>query len=145
MSESSTGSRAAVDLALLFARVPLGAFFLIAGLGKVQGGVGNFVRSASGMVPTYLPTAIGRGYLYAVPWAEIVVGVCLILGLFTRFTGLIVSLMLISFTIAATGLRAAGGGPFHTNVVFLGIALCIMLLGPGRMSVDAFMPRRRKK
>ena len=143
----SEGSRTTgkVNLALLLLRVPIGVFFALAGLSKVAGGVGEFVSKASGTIPDYLPQTLGKGYLYAVPWAEIIVGACLVFGVFTRFTGLIASLMLISFTIAATGWRAQGGGPFHTNFILLSVALVIMLLGPGNFSVDASWPQRRKK
>ena len=134
-----------VNLELILLRVPIGAFFALAGVSKVQGGVANFVGKVSGTVPPYLPQQVGKAYLYALPWAEIIVGVCFILGVFTRFTGLLASLMLISFVMAATGWRAQGGGPFHTNLVLLGITLAIMLLGPGKISVDAVLPQRRKK
>ena len=54
--------------------------------------------------------------------------------------------MLTSFIIAATGWKPlAGVGPFHTNFVFLGLAMCLMLLGPGRLSIDALAPGRKKK
>jgi uncharacterized membrane protein YphA (DoxX/SURF4 family) len=144
MSEGSRGT-GKVNLALLLLRVPIGVFFTLAGAGKVAGGVGAFVSHASGTIPEYLPQALGKAYLYAVPWAEIIVGACFVLGIFTRFTGLIASLMLISFTIAATGWRGQGGGPFHTNLILLSVTLAIMMLGPGNFSVDAFWPQRRKK
>src|SRR3954466_10304782 len=104
MSEGSRGT-GKVNLALFLLRVPIGLFFTLNGAGKVAGGVGNFVSHASGVIPDWMPQALGKGYLYAVPWAEIIVGVCLVVGVFTRFTGLIASLMLLSFTIAATGWR----------------------------------------
>jgi uncharacterized membrane protein YphA (DoxX/SURF4 family) len=144
MSEGSRGS-GKVNVALLLLRAPIGIFFALAGATKVAGGVGGFVEKASGTIPPYLPETIGKAYLYAVPWAEIIVGACFVLGVFTRFTGLIASLMLISFTIAATGWRAQGGGPFHTNLILLSITIAIALLGPGNISVDAFWPERRKK
>ena len=144
MSEASRGSGKA-NSALFLLRVPIGLFFAMAGAGKVAGGVGEFVSHASGTIPEWMPQTVGKGYLYAVPWAEIIVGVCFVLGLFTRFTGLIASLMLISFIIAATGWRAQGGGPFHTNFILLSVTLVIMLLGPGQFSADAFWPQRRKK
>jgi uncharacterized membrane protein YphA (DoxX/SURF4 family) len=144
MSEGSRGT-GKVNLALLLLRVPIGVFFALGGAGKVAGGVGEFVRNSVGKIPPFLPELIGKGYLYAVPWAEIIVGACFVLGIFTRFTGLIASLMLISFTIAATGWRAQGGGPFHTNLILLSVTLAIMMLGPGNFSVDAFWPQRRKK
>jgi thiosulfate dehydrogenase [quinone] large subunit len=144
MSEANRTS-GKVGLALLLLRVPLGLFFLLAGLHKVQGGVGDFVSGASGLIPSFLPNSVGRAYLYAVPWAEIIVGICLIAGLFGRFIAMIVSLMLISFMIAATGIKPSGKEPLQYNIVLLGISLCLMLLGPGNFSADAFLPEKRKK
>ena len=142
---STPAQKTAADLALLLARIPLGAYFMLAGVNKVKAGTAEFVSGAAGSIPEFLPTFLGRGYLHALPWMEIVVGVCLILGLFTRFTGLLMSLMLTSFMIAVTGVKPAGGGPFHYNLVYLGLALCFMLVGPGRLSIDALWPARRKK
>src|SRR5262249_36188375 len=132
--------RVAGDFGLLIARVPLGIYMFLAGLAKIQGGIGKFVESTSGLVPSYLPQSVGQAYLHAVPFAEVTVGACLVLGLLTRVTGLIETLMLISFTIAATGLKPLQGvGPFHTNVLLIGLAAAIALLGPGRISVDALL------
>ena len=144
MSEGSRGT-GKVNLALFLLRLPIGLFFAIAGASKVAGGVGNFVSNSTKTIPDWMPQALGKGYLYAVPWAEIIVGVCLVVGVFTRFTGVIASLMLVSFTIAVTGWRGQGGGAFHTNLILLCVALAIALLGPGNFSVDAFWPQRRKK
>jgi putative oxidoreductase len=133
------------DLGLLLARVPFGLFFLLAGVGKIRGGIGNFVAHASGQVPSWLPANMGHAYLHALPFVEITTGLLAIIGLFTRAIGAIQALMLISFMIAA-GIKPPAG-PFHFNFVFVGIALMLALVGPGRLSIDAliFKPRRVKQ
>ncbi|HYO08811.1 MAG TPA: DoxX family protein [Tepidisphaeraceae bacterium] len=138
---SSTGFT--VDLGLLLLRLPLGVLFLMAGWRKVSGGVGNFVSMASGAVPSWMPESAGRAYLYAVPWAELIVGAMLIAGFLTHFTALITTLMLVSFIVAATGVTDPNGAPFNPNVGYACLALAIMLLGAGRISVDRFVPGRR--
>ena len=142
---STPGQRTAVDFGLLFIRLTLGTLFLTAGVNKVKGGVGNFVNMVMAKPPAFPPAEFAKPYLYALPWAEIVVGVCLLLGLFTRFTGLLTTLMLLSFMIAATGFKGEQGAPFNNNVVLLSIAMCLTLLGPGRLSVDHLWPDRAKK
>jgi uncharacterized membrane protein YphA (DoxX/SURF4 family) len=142
---STPGQRTTLDLGLLFLRIPLGVMFLNAGVTKVRGGVGNFVNMVMTKPPSFPPPEVARPYLYALPWAEIVVGVCLLLGLFTRFTGLLATLMLLSFMIAVTGFRGDAGAPFHNNVLLLSIAMCVLLLGPGRFSIDHLWPERKKK
>ena len=139
-------TRPSADLGLLLLRLPIGVLFVFGGHMKVfKIGVGNFVAGSMEYVPSYLPPAVGKAYLYCVPWAELIVGICLLLGLMTRAIGLITALMLLSFMMAVTGWKDPQGGPFHLSIAYLCVALALMFLGPGRISVDAFMPRRRGK
>ena len=136
-------SRPSTDLGLLLLRLPIGALFVFAGWIKIfKMGVGNFVEGSMKFVPPYLPPAVGKGYLYAVPFAELLVGICLLLGFATRAIGLITALMLVSFMMAVTGWKDPQGGPFNLSVAYCCVALALMLLGPGRISVDALLPRR---
>ena len=134
-----------LDIGLLLARFPVGLLFFLAGVGKLKGGVGNFVEHADKAIPSFLPLALGVAYLHAVPFAEVLVGLSIMLGIFTRIAGLISSLMLISFMIAVTGIHPSGREPLQYNIVLLGISLCLMLVGPGRYSADAMLPERSKK
>ena len=141
-------SIASVGLALLVLRLAIGIFFIALGWGKVSGeihtGFGTFANQASGAIPGWMPHGLGRAYLYCVPWAELLVGCCLVAGFMTRGIGLIATLMLVSFTIAVTGLSDSPK-PFHENVVLIAIAMALMLLGAGHLSVDAIMPGAKKK
>src|SRR3954471_11300307 len=98
-----------LDAALFIARVPLGLFFLRAGWMKIFGmGVGKFVEMGSNMVPSWLGPGLGKPYLYAVPFMEFLVGLLVTAGLITRAAATIMSLMLLSFMIAATGFFPQG-------------------------------------
>jgi putative oxidoreductase len=132
------------DFALLVLRVPFGLFLLLAGWAKIKMGVGAFATAAAATIPSYMPHSLGNAYLHAVPFAEIIVGACLIIGLLGRFAALIATLMLISFTIAVTGLKD-DPKPFNANVIYIAIALALALIGPGRMSLDALFPHRGSK
>lgn len=134
------------SLGLLLARLPLGLYFALAGLGKlVKVGVGPFVEQNLSHVPGFLPQYLGRSFLYLLPWFEILVGLLLVLGLFTRVAGFIAALLLISFTVAYTGVQLGlGGAPFHYNIVFLGVALMLFLAGAGEYSLDDKLFSRRE-
>ena len=139
-------SRPTTDLGLLLLRLPIGVLFAFGGKMKIfTMGVGKFVEEATKFVPSYLPPPVGKAYLYAVPFAELLVGICLMLGVFTRFISLITALMLLSFMMAVTGWKDPQGGPFNASVAYFCVALALMFLGPGRISVDAVLPRRGAK
>jgi uncharacterized membrane protein YphA (DoxX/SURF4 family) len=141
-------SIASVGLALLVLRLAIGICFLVLGWGKVSGeihsGFGTFANQASASIPSWMPHGLGRAYLYCVPWAEVLVGACLIAGFMTRGIGLIATLMLVSFSIAVTGLSNPPM-PLHSNVLLIAIAIALMLLGAGHLSVDSIMLGGKKK
>ena len=136
------------DLVVLLNRVALGLFFLLAGAHKIGGGVGNFYQKGFlPLKPAWLPTWFAAPYGHLVPFAEITVGTLLILGLMGRLGAALACLLLISFTIALAGahLFFAGPGPFHTNVVFLTLALLLAVMGPGSLSADAIWRKSGRK
>ena len=136
----------AADIGILILRIPVGVMFINAAWMKFfKMGVGEFVNKASGAIPSYVPHNLGMAYLHAVPFAEMTVGVCLILGLLTRLVGVITALMLLSFMMAVTGFKDPAGGPFHSSVTYLCVALGLAFIGPGRISLDTLLFRRRKK
>jgi uncharacterized membrane protein YphA (DoxX/SURF4 family) len=130
---------AAVDFGLLLTRVALGSTFLLFGCEKLfRIGVKKFVDLYTSAIPTaWLPKPIGQTYLYAVPYAEFIVGSFLIAGFCTRTIGFIATLMLISFSIAITGLFT-NGDIFHLNqnMAYIAMAILLMVMGPGTLSAD---------
>ncbi len=131
-------TEAAKSFGLLLLRIPLGATFLLYGYEKLfRLGVGNFVHDSAQWIPTYIPPYVGQTYLYALPFAEIAIGALLIAGLFARFSAFVAALMLVSFTIAVSGLFT-GGDYLHVNpnVAYLGMALLLITAGAGTISLD---------
>ncbi len=138
----------ATSLGLLFARIPLGAYFILAAAAKLHMGPDNFANAMLPAAMKFLPEHLARMYLTYLPWVELSVGILLIIGLLTRVVATIIVLLLISFTIH-TGVSATLAPdaklPFHPNLVYLGIALALMLCGPGWLSIDGFLFRPRRK
>lgn len=93
------------DYARLILRVMLGIVFLIFGF-------------------EVTPTFVG----YGIAMLKLIVGVLLIVGIFTRVVAYVGFFYFLSFL----------AGPFDLvmTVVFLGISLCVMFLGPGPYSID---------
>ena len=140
------------SVGLLAMRIPFGLFMLLAGVGKISGGVGGFVEGASGMAPGWAPDFLITGYLYCVPFAEVLVGALLIAGLLTRSAGLASALMIFSFSVALVnakgwdgGFVGHGPGPFSANAIYIGLCVLLALAGPGIYSIDHQFVIKRKK
>jgi putative oxidoreductase len=125
----------AADMGSLFARAPIGAYFVVQGVQKIAHGLNGFVSANAKNVPRLLPDRLGEAYLHLLPFIEIMAGGMLVLGIYTRLGGWLTSLMLISFMIAVTGIRG-DGQPFHPNLIFLGITLLLAFVGGGGYSLD---------
>jgi|SRR6185437_10143137 len=131
-----------VGLGLLLARLPIGAFFLTLGYWKLRGGVDSFISANIGSVPHAVPHEWGYHYLQAIPYAEMAVGVMLIIGLLTRLAGFVGAAMIVTFTIGVTGI-AQQGLPFHPNLIYIGLLTMVFLVGPGKISLDGVWFKKR--
>ncbi len=89
----------------LAARLLLGGVLLAAGLLKI-GNLGESVNAVRGyqLLPWALTVPVG----YALPIIEIVVGLLLVLGLFTRWAALVGSLLMLAFIIGIASAWARG-------------------------------------
>lgn len=139
------------DLALLLGRVPIGLYLLLAGVGKIQGGVEQFVEQGfKPMQPAFLPDAVALPYAYAIPFLEVAFGAALIVGLLSRLSAGVIGLMILSFTIAqlaadfAEGLQR-GPGPFNPNFVMIGLCVALVATGGGGWSLDRLWLGRRRR
>ena len=82
---------------LLVLRLVLGGIFVTAGIAKLSNQA-EFINAVIGY--GILPDTLARAYGYALPWAELAIGCCLILGLFTRISSALVLPVALSFVIA---------------------------------------------
>jgi len=144
-------SSAMLHSALLFARVSLAMLFLLAGAKKMipsaaegtMQKIETFANSVADDAP--LPRPLGLAYGYALPFAEIIAGLLLTVGLFGRIAALVITLMLLSFMIAiGIGWWPATGSAFDRNVILFTTALLLSVTGPGVLSIDGLIRNYRR-
>src|SRR5690242_6522198 len=78
-------------------RFVLGMLSLVAGLDKFFGGMGDFRQKTGEMfAKTWLPPFLYDQFLYALPWAEVILGALIVLALFRLFSLVLGSLLMLS-------------------------------------------------
>lgn len=120
------------DLGLLVLRIWFGGLMAwLHGLDKLK----NFSAYAGKFVD---PFGLGQTpSLALVVFAELVCGLCVMLGLFTRVTALILAFtMAVAFWVGH-GAKLSGQGSGEMAFIFLGAYLALFFAGAGKYSVDA--------
>jgi putative oxidoreductase len=116
----------------LLARLGLGAYFLLAGLSKLQM-LAGFIQQVKSF--GVLPENSASLYAVLLPYLEVFIGACFLLGLWTTMVGLMASFLLISF-VFAFGFFPGSSDIFNKDVVLLGAVLGLLYTGPGAYSLD---------
>lgn len=119
--------------ALLLLRVVVGIAFILHGFGKIQ--------NPFGWMPA--PSPVPGIFQFLAALSEFGGGIALILGLLTRVAslGLAITMLVATLTHAfAFGdpfVNLSGGSSFEPALTYFVIAILIMIVGPGKYSVDA--------
>lgn len=122
------------DLGKLILRITLGLLVLLHGIGKLKHGVGPI----EGMVVAHgWPSYIAYGAFVG----EVVGPLLLLIGFYARIGAALIAInMLFAFALAHMGqlaqLNEQGGWALELQGMFLGTALALILLGPGRYSAN---------
>lgn len=121
-----------LDFALLILRVSLGVFFVVAGLAQVANWAGGYRDSFSGFA---IVSQLGAPTLVSIlfPWIEIIIGTLLIAGLATSVVAAVTALLSFVFAVI-TGFTQ--GASLSKDILFVAVALALMLLGGGAVSLD---------
>lgn len=118
----------------LVIRVVVGIVMAAHGLQKLRGGpaaFGGFLESLAVPFPTFMA--------YVVTIVELVGGILLILGLFSRWAGLLLTLDLVVAVLLVkvnVGLIAAQGAGAELDLALIAGFVTILLAGPGKVSLD---------
>lgn len=85
---------------IIVCRVVVGGIFILAGVSKLIEPIAEFI--ALGRSWDIIPDPLLTWYMTMLPWVELVFGIMLILGLFTRVSAAVIGLTILSFIIAIT-------------------------------------------
>jgi len=124
------------DLGLLLMRIAAGIIFAAHGLQKLDGGLDGFAGFLG-----QLAIPFPEFFAWVVALVELVGGIFLILGVFSRMSALLLSIvMLVTITKvkSTVGLIAepgAGAGA-ELDLALLSIVVGVLLLGPGYYSIE---------
>lgn len=113
-------------------RLTLGAYFILAGMGKF-----NLLAAFVDQVRSFgvLPGNIAAVYGILLPYVEVTVGAMLVLGLWTTLSGVLAGMMIISFVLAF-GVFPGSHDIFNKDLILLAAACSLLYSGPGAFSVD---------
>jgi putative oxidoreductase len=129
---------------LLLLRLVMGAAFILHGWPKIQDPLKWMEGLGLGHIPSFLQAIAA--------FAEFAGGIALILGLLTPiaafllFCQMIGALVLVHFPQGDPFVRV-GGSSYELPLLYLVLSILLMLLGPGRFSLDALwvkQPARRR-
>ncbi len=122
-------------------RVTTGVIFLFYGVGKFMGGLTNFVGGMNQHFAGKLPAAMVMPFAYILPFGEVISGLLIVLGLFTR-AGLVISgLLLIGLTFGTVMLGEAPTVAHNLQYALVNFVL-LWLVDLNRYSLDSIFGRR---
>jgi putative oxidoreductase len=122
------------DLGKLVLRLTLGIFTLLHGIAKISGGIGAIEKMVQG-------SGMPGFFAYGVYVGEVLAPVLVILGLYARIgAAVIVVNMLFAILLAHRAdlflIGQAGGWALELQGFFLFTALALVMMGPGRYSIN---------
>jgi putative oxidoreductase len=122
------------DFGRLLLRVTLGVLVLLHGIAKLRGGM-------SGIEGMVVAQGLPGFFAYGVLIGEVLAPIMLLAGFHARIGAVLVAInMLFAIVLAHMGelgqLNGSGGWALELQGMFLGTAVAIALLGPGRYGIN---------
>lgn len=107
---------------LLILRVVLGAIFIAHGW--------QMISMINGVIGFFGSLGLSAFWAYIVAYGQLLSGIAMLLGIFTRIAGYIISIiMIVAINIVTFKIGLIGG--YELNLILLASALCIAISGPG--------------
>ena len=116
------------DIAHMGLRASLGVIFIVHGFGKFGNpGFGGWIASMGIPAEMQIPIAL----------AEFVPGILLLLGILTRISGAILSIVMLGAIFLVKGASSlTGDGGYEFDLILLAASLLVIVSGPGKVSIS---------
>lgn len=122
-------------------RATMGVIFLFYGVAKFRLGISNFVGGMNQNFSGKLPAFLVMPFAYALPFAEVISGTLILLGLFTRAGLVICGLLLIGLTFGLVILGQAPNVAHNLQYALVNFAL-LWFIDLNRYSIDSLLHRK---
>ena len=127
MAETEIRKTVLHDVTHFGLRLVVGAIFIAHSIGKFDPGFGGFVASLGLPAEMQIPIAL----------AELVPGILLIVGVLTRISGAIISMVMLGAIFVVKGAQSlTGDNGVEFDLILLSSCLVIIAIGPGRISLS---------
>ena len=116
------------DAAQMGMRTAIGVIFIVHGFGKFGNpGFGGWISSMGIPAEMQIPIAL----------AEFIPGILLLLGVLTRISASLISIVMLgAIFLVKGGTRLTGDGGYELDLILLAACLVVIVAGPGRVSLS---------
>ena len=127
MTTSEIKEKVLNDVVFMGLRSAIGVIFIVHGIGKFNPGFTNFLSNMGLPPEMQIPIAL----------AELVPGILLIIGVFSRLSASLLSIIMLGAIFHVKGAQSlTGDGGIEIDLILLASSIVIMIAGPGRISLS---------
>ena len=127
MTTAEIKSKILNDVVFMGLRSAIGVIFILHGMMKFNPGFANFLGNMGLPAEMQIPIAL----------AEVVPGILLIIGVLSRFSAALLSIVMVGAIFHVKGAQSiTGDGGVELDLILLAASLVIMIAGPGRISLS---------
>ncbi len=127
MTEAKFRENKLFDIAFMGLRTAIGVIFIVQGSGKFDPGFAGYLINIGVPVELQIPIAL----------AETIGGIVLIIGVFSRISSSILSIIMLGAIFHVKGAsNLTGEGGYALDLMILAGVLLIIVAGPGRISIS---------